>query len=136
MKKTTPNKKPLVKGRSGKAIDGRKMTKKEAKRILASNPKQDLNWLTSPNNPNNSPYWTPPYMEVDLTYASMLFMDEHGKPVKDKYMFTGTKVTKLGGEFSRLDINEKGLAEDLQKAIDKVIKKHTKKQKRKPKEGK
>lgn len=133
MKKTTPKKTPMVKGRSGKAVDGRKMTKKETKKILASGPKQDLDWLTSPNNPGSSPYWTPPYIEVDLTYTSMLFMDEHGKPVKDKYMFTGSKVTKLGGEFSRLGIDEKGLAEDLQKAIDKAIKKHTKKPKEKAK---
>lgn len=128
MKKTTPKKNPMVKGRSGKAVDGRKMTKKEAKKILASGPKQDLDWLTSPNNPGSSPYWTPPYMEVDLTYTSMLFMDEHGKPVKDKYMFTGSKVTKLGGEFSRLGIDDTNLAKDLEKAIDEVIKKHTKKE--------
>ena len=128
MKKTTPKKNPTVKGRSGKATDGRKMTKKESKKILASGPKQDLDWLPSPNNPTNSLYWTPPYMEVDLTYTSMLFMDEHGKPVKDKYMFTGSKVTKLGGEFSRLGIDDTNLAKDLEKAIDEVIKKHTKKE--------
>lgn len=124
MKKST-TKKPITGGRSGKAVNGRKMTKKEAKRILASNPKQDLNWLTSPNNPNNSPYWTPPYMEVDLTYASMLFMDRDGTPIKDKFLYTGAKV-KIGGEFSRLNITKEGLKRDLEKAIDEVIRKHTK----------
>ena len=135
MKKTTPNKKPPVKGRSGKATDGRKMTKKEARRILASGPKQDRNWLTSPNNPDSSPYWTPPHMKVDLTHASMLFMDANGKPIKDKFFYTGARV-ELGGEWDRLDIKEKNLKEDLEKAIDKVIHKHEKKQKKRPsKEG-
>lgn len=126
MKKST-TKKPTSKGRSGKATDNRKMTKKDSKKILSAGNKKpfDRNWLTSSHNPDNAPYWTPPYMEVDLTYASMLFMDKDGTPIKDKFLYTGAKV-KIEGEFSRLNITKEGLKKDLEKAIDEVIRKHTK----------
>lgn len=103
----------------------KKTTKKGAKAALGKGPKFDRNWMTNPNNPSNSPYWTPPYIEVDLTYASMLFMDEKGTPIKDEFLYTGSKV-KANGEFSRLNIDDTGIVEDLQKAIDEVIRKHTK----------
>lgn len=126
MTKKVSKRKPVAKGRSGKATNGRKMTKKDAKKVLSTGNKKpfDRNWLTSPNNPDNAPYWTPPYMEVDLTYASMLFMDEKGTPIKDKFLYTGAKV-KIDGEFSRLNIDREGLKKDLEAAIDEVIRKHT-----------
>lgn len=113
-----------TKGRAGKAVSGRKPTKSEAKKTLGK-ARFDRNLLTSPNNANNSPYWTPPGMEVDLTYASMLFMDKDGTPVKDKFIYTGARV-KIDGEFSRLSIEKEGLKKDLEKAIDEVIRQHTK----------
>ena len=113
-----------TKGRAGKAVGGRKPTKSESKKTLGK-ARFDRNWLTSPNNPVSSPYWTPPYMEVDLTYASMLFMDKDGTPVKDKFVYTGARV-KIDGEFTRLSIEKEGLKKDLEKAIDEVIRQHTK----------
>ena len=103
----------------------RKMTKKAAKAAVDKKPKFDRNWLTSPSNPDNCPYWTPPCMDVDLTYASLLYMDKKGTPIKDQFLYTGAKV-KIKGEFSRLSIEDDGLVADLQSAIDEVIRKHTK----------
>lgn len=126
MTKKVSKRKPAPKGRSGKAVNGRKMTKKDAKKVLSAGSKKpfDRNWLTSPNNPDSAPYWTPPYMDVDLTYASMLFMDKDGTPIKDKFLYTGAKV-KIEGEFGRLNIDREGLKKDLEAAIDEVIRKHT-----------
>lgn len=134
-KKSVDGGAPVRSGRSGKGTDGRKMTKKEAKKILSAGPKFDRNWLTSPGNTKNSPYWMAPYMEVDLTYASMLFMDNQGNPINDKFMYTGAKV-KIDGEFFRLGVDKNGLKEDLERAIDEVIKKHTKAEKSSGKKAK
>lgn len=103
----------------------RKMTKKAAKVAVSKKPKFDRNWLTSQHTPDNSPYWMPPFMEVDLTYVSLLYMDKKGTPIKDKFLYTGAKV-KIDGEFGRLNITTEGLKKDLETAIDEVIRKHTK----------
>lgn len=126
MTKKVSKRKPAPKGRSGKAVNGRKMTKKDAKKVMAAGSKKpfDRNWLTSPNNQDSAPFWTPPGMEVELTYASMLFMDKDGTPIKDKFLYTGAKV-KIEGEFGRLNIDREGLKKDLEAAIDEVIRKHT-----------
>lgn len=104
----------------------KKMTKKTAKKILAAkSPKFDRLWNTSPFNPNNSPYWEPPHISAELTYVAMCYMDQKGVPFRDEFLYSGSKV-EVGGEFFRLNIDTNGLAKDLEKAIDEVIKKHTK----------
>ena len=106
--------------------DNMKPSKKTSKKTApAKSPKFDRLWNTSPFNPNNSPYWEPPHISAELTYAAMCFMDQKGVPFRDEFLYTGSKV-EVGGEFFRLNIDINGLAQDLQKAIDEVIKKHTK----------
>ena len=104
----------------------KKMTKKTAKKILAAkSPTFDRLWNTSPFNPDSSPYWEPPTIGAELLYVGLCVMDKKGTPIKDEYLFNGSKV-KISGEFSRLNIDDTGLVKDLEKAIDEVIKNHIK----------
>lgn len=100
--------------------------KKTAKRARKS-PSKPERKLWGPDNPyGESPYWVPPYMEVELTKASIYTMGKDGASDGfDSHIYTGAKV-KIGGEFARLNIDTEGLADDLKKAIDEVIRKHTK----------
>lgn len=91
----------------------------------AKSPKFERLWDTSPFNLNNSPYWEPPTIGAELLYVGLCYMDKKGTPIKDEYLFNGSKV-KISGEFNRLGIDDAGLVKDLETAIDEVIKKHIK----------
>lgn len=99
----------------------------KAKKTSKKSPSKPERKLWGPENPyGESPYWVPPYMEVELTKADIYMMDAKGVSNGfDSHIYTGAKV-KIGGEFARLSIDTEGLADDLKKAIDEVIRKHTK----------
>ena len=100
-----------------------KTAKKGAK--SAKSPKFERLWNTSTLNPDSSPYWEPPTIGAELLYVGLCYMDMKGTPIKDEYLFNGSKV-KISGEFNRLNIDDNGLVKDLEKAIDEVIKNHIK----------
>lgn len=91
----------------------------------AKSPKFESHWNTSTPSLDSSPYWEPPTIGAELLYVGLRYMDKKGTPIKNEYLFNGSKV-KISGEFNRLNIDDNGLVKDLEKAIDEVIKSHTK----------
>lgn len=102
-----------------------KSNKSSRKPSSAKSPKFERLWNTPTPSLDSSPYWEPPTIGAELLFVGLCYMDKKGTPIKDEYLFNGTKV-KISGEFNRLNIDDTGLVKDLEKAIDEVIKKHTK----------
>ena len=118
--------------KSGKSKTTKKIGKSTTRKASrssgfhSSQPKQERK-LWSPNDPyGESPYWTPPWVKVELRHTDLYITDMKGGTSRSKFMFTGSKVS-VGGEFERLDIDPTNIIDDLEKAIDSVIKKHEKK---------
>ena len=91
----------------------------------AKSPKFESHWNTSTLSLDSSPYWEPPTIGAELLYVGICHMDKKRTPIKDEYLFNGSKV-KISGEFDLLNINDAELVKDLEKAIDEVIKNHIK----------
>lgn len=106
-----------------KAKSSKKTPAKKAN--SAKSPKFERLWNASTPNPYSSPYWEPPTIGAELRYVGLCYMDKKGTPIKDEYLFNGSKV-KISGEFNRLGIDNAGLVKDLETAIDEVIKNHIK----------